>query len=199
MKILIDNGHGFNTDGKHSPDNPPSLYEWKYCREIAAEVVARLKAKGHDAELLTPEEADISLTQRCARANAWCDTLGASKVVLVSIHNNATGADGKWHTARGFSAWISRSASAKSKELAQILHREALARGLAGNRCQQPDLYWEANFTITTRTKCPAVLTENLFQDNREDVDLLLSPEGREAITALHVAAIEKYCAKYGK
>lgn len=28
-------------------------------------------------------------------------------------------------------------------------------------------------------TKCPAILTENLFQDNKEDVDFLLSEKGK--------------------
>jgi N-acetylmuramoyl-L-alanine amidase len=42
-------------------------------------------------------------------------------------------------------------------------------------------------------TRCPAVLTENLFQDNRQDVDFLLSPAGREAIIDLHFRAISAY------
>ena len=39
----------------------------------------------------------------------------------------------------------------------------------------------------------PAVLTENLFQDNRDDVTFLLSDEGKEVITSLHVKAIISY------
>ena len=42
-------------------------------------------------------------------------------------------------------------------------------------------------------TLCSAVLTENLFQDNRNDVDYLLSDEGRHAIERLHVEGIIKY------
>ena len=48
MKILIDNGHGINTPGKCSPDG--KFREYKYAREIAIEVVKRLKAEGYDAE-----------------------------------------------------------------------------------------------------------------------------------------------------
>ena len=51
----------------------------------------------------------------------------------------------------------------------------------------------EAHFYILKHTKCPAVLTENLFQDNREDVGYLLSEEGKRAIVALHVEGIERY------
>ena len=57
----------------------------------------------------------------------------------------------------------------------------------------------ESNFTVLHRTRCAACLTENLFQDNREDVDYLLSPAGREAIVTLHVEGIKAYVAKYGK
>ena len=99
MKILIDNGHGVATKGKRSPDG--RLLEYRYCREIAREVVERLKAEGYDAELLVPEDADIALGQRCARANAWCDRLGSRNVCLLSIHNNAAGYC-QWMNARGW-------------------------------------------------------------------------------------------------
>ncbi|ROT17361.1 N-acetylmuramoyl-L-alanine amidase, partial [Muribaculaceae bacterium Isolate-114 (HZI)] len=55
MKILIDNGHGVNTKGKRSPDG--RLLEYRYCREIAAEVEKRLRAQGYDAERIVTEEA----------------------------------------------------------------------------------------------------------------------------------------------
>ncbi len=53
--------------------------------------------------------------------------------------------------------------------------------------------YWTAGFAILRNTACPAVLTENLFQDNRADVDYLLSPQGREAIISLHVTGLINY------
>jgi N-acetylmuramoyl-L-alanine amidase len=34
-----------------------------------------------------------------------------------------------------------------------------------------------------------------MFQDNKEDVDWLLSEEGRKAITDIHVKGIKKYIA----
>ena len=43
------------------------------------------------------------------------------------------------------------------------------------------------------KTKCPAVLTENFFMDNKDDVAYLVSPEGRNAVVATHVEAIIKY------
>ena len=51
----------------------------------------------------------------------------------------------------------------------------------------------EANFYVLRKTICPAVLTENLFQDNRSDVAFLLSDEGKKAIENLHIAGIRSY------
>ena len=51
----------------------------------------------------------------------------------------------------------------------------------------------EESFYILKHTVCPAVLTENLFQDNKEDVAFLLSPEGKKVIADIHVKGICKY------
>ena len=56
--------------------------------------------------------------------------------------------------------------------------------------------YWTSGFYICKNTKPSTVLTENLFQDNREDVDFLLSTEGKEAIVNLHVQGILDYIVK---
>ena len=191
MKILIDNGHGYNTPGKCSPDK--RLLEWKYTREIATELVARLKAAGFDAERIVTEDVDISLRERCRRVNAICKRVGASNVVLVSIHNNAAGSGGKWRDATGWCGFVYTKASSKSRHLAQLLYAEAEKRGLKGNRSVPRERYWMKNLAMVRDTACPAVLTENLFQDNKGEVDFLLSPEGREAIVSLHFDALIKY------
>lgn len=189
--VLIDNGHGQNTLGKCSPDK--SLMEWSWTREVAAIVVAALKAKGVDARLLVKETWDVSLTERVRRVNTVCRQVGASNVAMVSIHVNAAGSDGKWNDARGFSVWVAKTCSEASKRLARLMYAEATARNLKGNRWVPKEGFWQANFAMVKNTSCPAVLTENLFQDNREDVDYLLSAEGKQAIADLHVAAIMKY------
>lgn len=191
MKILIDNGHGQNTPGKCSPDR--RLLEWRYAREIAVEVERRLKARGYDAERIVTETHDVSLAERARRVNSHASRLGKSNVALIAIHCNAAGADGRWHDARGWSGFIARSASSRSRTLAVALHDSARAQGLK-TRCPMPSQkYWTAGFAILRNTTCPAVLTENLFQDNRADVDFLLSPQGREAIINLHVNALINY------
>ena len=191
MIILIDNGHGIDTAGKRSPDG--RLREYKYAREIAAEVVKRLKTMDYNAQQLVTEENDISLSVRCKRVNDICKHFGASNVLVVSVHCNAAGADGKWHDARGWQACVSLNASAKSKQLASYLFDAAQVEGLKMRSPKPGQKWWAQNLAICRDTNCPAVLTENLFQDNKQDVEFLLSDKGREAIINLHVNGIINY------
>lgn len=191
MIVLVDRGHGIETLGKRSPDGV--LREWKYCNEIATEVVKRLKTMGYNAQMLVTEENDISLGTRCKRANEVCKHFGASNVLLVSIHLNAKGNGSAWMDARGWQACVSMNASARSKQLASYLFDAASAQGLKMRSPKPGQKWWAQNLAICRDTNCPAVLTENLFQDNKQDYDFLLSDEGREAIINLHVTGIVNY------
>ena len=187
MKVLIDNGHGQDTAGKRSPVG--RLMEYAYAREIAERLEKELKTRGIEAVRITPEEYDVSLSERCRRANKY----GSKGVLLVSIHCNAAGADGKWHDAHGWAAYVSKNASVNSKTLARCLIQAAKDKGLSVREYAHQVPYWTQNLAICRDTKCPAVLTENLFQDNREDVEFLLSETGKQTIVDLHVNGIVEY------
>ncbi len=193
MKILIDNGHGRETAGKRSPDG--RLLEWSYNREIARRVNDELQRRGHYSSLLVPEEEDIPLAERCQRVNRVCSELGRRNVCLVSIHVNAAGRGDKWYNATGWSCYTTRGQTA-ADSLANCLYEAAKVQ-LPDMRLRtdytdgDPDI--ESNFYILRHTSCPAVLTENLFMDNREDVAFLESDEGAQAIVNLHVDGILQY------
>lgn len=189
MKVLIDNGHGSNTPGKCSPDG--RLREYAYTREIAERLVMELRKNGIDAERIVKEEIDVPLAERCRRVNEY----KASEAILVSIHCNAAGNGSDWMSARGWEAWTSVGKT-KADKLATCLYEDA-EHCLPGMKIRKdlvdgdPDK--ETRFYILRHTNCPAVLTENLFQDNREDVEFLLSEKGKGAIVSLHVWGIMKY------
>jgi N-acetylmuramoyl-L-alanine amidase len=191
MVILIDNGHGSNTGGKCSPDG--KLREYAWARDIAKRIEAALKMKGYEVKRIVPEETDIPLSVRCRRVNAVCKDKGAKNCLLISIHINAAKSDGKWHDASGWTGWIAPNASANSKRLAQTLYKEAEKHNLKGNRFVPPCKYFIGNFAIVRDTNCPAVLTENLFQDNRDEVAYLMSEQGKQTIVQLHVDGIVNY------
>lgn len=198
MKVLIDNGHGKETPGKRSPDG--LLREYRYAREIASGIVTELRARGIDATGLVPEEEDIPLQERARRANEWCGRLGAENVILVSIHCNAAG-NGEWMNARGWSAYTSKGTT-KADTLATMLY-EAAGKNFTNQKIRKDfsdgDPDWEESFYILKKTKCPAVLTENFFMDNKEDVSYMLSYEGRTQIVKTHVDGIIQYIKCYGQ
>ena len=190
MKILIDNGHGRETPGKRSPDG--RLLEYAYTRGIARRIVSALTAQAYDAELLVPEQEDISLQERCRRVNDWCRRLGKDNVILVSIHINAAGLGDRWMNARGWCAYTTRG-NTRADRLATCLYAAA-ARHLPGMRLRtdytdgDPDL--EKNFYLLLHTASPSVLSESLFMDNADDCAFLLSPVGQQALVDLHIKGI---------
>lgn len=196
MKVLLDNGHGENTAGKRSPKwrDGSQLFEWEYTREIAQRVEYELKKRGVDVERIVKENIDVSLRERCNRVNEVCAEVGTKKCLLISIHCNACNGRARgWeiHTYLGQS---------KSDEYATVFWNTAkdLLAGITSMRADwsdgDPD--WDSNFAILRDTKCAAVLTENLFMDNEEDCRYLLSSEGKETITQIHVQAILKILGK---
>lgn len=198
--ILIDNGHGIETKGKRSPDGV-CIREYAYCRRVAREIAARISCVGFSTQLITPEDADIPLGERCARVNAICDQVGSKNALLVSVHLNAAGDGSRWMNARGWEAWTSKGRTA-SDTLAEYIYKAAeniLPEGTPiRTDTTDGDKDKEADFAILRRTKCAAVLTENLFQDNEDDVRFLESREGFEAIVSLHVKGILNFL-EHGK
>lgn len=190
MKILIDNGHGENTPGKRSPDG--RLQEWAYTREIADMVVFGLRKHGIDAERIVKENIDVSLSERCKRANnIYRET--RKNAILVSIHCNAAGNGTSWMNARGWGVYVSDNASFNSKMLASSLAQVAISKGVTVRKQAPGQDYWVQNLAICRDTNCPAVLTENFFQDNKEDVEYLLSSEGKRTVANIHVEGIINY------
>lgn len=193
MKVLIDNGHGVNTEGKRSPDG--RLIEYAYTREIANRVVNDLKASGLDAIRIVPEETDIPLEERVARANKYY-TENDGQVILVSIHCNAMGNGAEWMAAHGWSVFVDSTASDNSRRLATDMANVAQSKGVKVRKETRDRNYWITGLYICKHTRCPAVLVENFFQDNREDVDFLLSEEGKQCVTDIIVEGIRKYLAR---
>ena len=193
MKIFIDNGHGLMTAGKRSPDG--LFREPFYNREIARRVVSDLRDRGLDAELLVPEDDDISLSERVRRINAACFLLGKQNVILVSIHVNAAGNGSKWLNATGWSVYTCKGQT-ESDRLAEILC-EAAIKNFPGRRIRTDfsdgDSDWEEGFYLLRKSLCVAVLTENFFQDCLSDIQYLQSRAGKQAVVDTHVEGIIDY------
>lgn len=218
MVIILGTAHGRNVGGKRSPDG--KFLEYQYSREIVGRLRSELESAGYhvlvdmmESEVPLPQNAELAA--RAKFVNNLCDKFGPKNCIYVSIHVNAAASTGHWNKAGGWSAYTSRGQT-KADKLATCLYNAAekhLAKyagamekgkekGLYDKK-QQPyrtdysdsDPDKEAGFYVLTKTKCPAVLTENLFMDNKTDVAFLTSREGQEAIINIHRDGILAYIA----
>jgi len=194
--ILIDNGHGIETKGKRSPDG--RLLEWKWNREAAILFSKKLDEIGISNVLLVPEEKDVSLSNRCLRANTITKNMKKNGVdtLFISIHVNA-GPYGGWSNASGVSVYVYEDGSEKSKTCGKIFTRKAKEMKLTGNRSVPCDEYWSCRFYVCKNTTCPAILLENKFMTNKGDVEYLLSNEGKEELINWWVSSILEYVKTY--
>lgn len=205
MKVVaIDRAHGKDVAGKRSPDG--RFLEWQWSDDMVKRLINEFKKYNVEAIDLVPEDTEPGLTKRATRANQLVSKYGVDNVIFLSIHVNAAG-NGSWLNARGWSAFTSKGKT-KSDDIATCLYEAAeecltTYKGTFKDSTgkQKPirtdfsdgDPDWEENFTVLVKTKCPAVLTENMFMDNKDDVEYLLSEVGKQEVTKLHVMGVLKH------
>ena len=196
MKILIDPGHGIDTPGKRSPDGLFREYLWN--RQVADLILEGLVSAGVDASLVVTETNDVTLRNRVNRVNTICNRVGASNVLLVSVHANAAGNGSAWMNARGWSCYTSKGKT-RSDQVAECLY-DAFEEEFQDRKIRKDmsdgDRDWEENFYVLQKSKCPAVLLENFFYDNREECAWMLQEETKKRIASAAVKGIIKYIKK---
>ena len=194
--IILGTAHLKSTPGKCSPDG--KFREYQYSREIVAAIKANLIKLGYNV-FVDIEDDDLNVTQsrelqlRCKVVNDLCKVY--KDCVYVSIHVNAASSDGKWHTATGWEAYTTPGKT-KADKLATCLYNAAkknFKNVKIRTDISDGDSDKEANLYVLKHTNCPAVLTENLFQDNKSDVEYLQSDKGFHEIVRIHVEGILEY------
>lgn len=188
MIILLDNGHGYNTEGKRSPiwGDGTQLLEYEFNRDVVRRIKTKLDLFGIENVVLVPESYDVSLGERCRRANSIYDN--RKDAILISVHANAGGGT-------GWEAWTSVGKT-KSDDYAEILYETAseyFKEWKIRKDLSDGDSDKESQFYILKNTKCPAVLTENFFMDTEKDCRFIMSNIGRDSIADMHVSAILKF------
>ena len=147
-----------------------------------------LKADGVKFEILVPEDNDVSLPERCRRANVIHADCG-NNAVLFSVHGNAGGGTGwECYTSVG---------QTKADAIATVLCKEA-EKEFAPDGWKMrfdyvdgdPDK--ESQFYILKHTVCPAVLSENFFMDTEKDCRFMMTDAGRERIAKVHYNTIKR-------
>ena len=102
--VLLDNGHGKETPGKRSPkwSDGTQLFEWEENRKIVAAIEKKLDRLGIKYIHLVPEEKDIPLSTRAARANKY---INQYRCIMISVHCNAAREN---NVAWGWSVWSTK-------------------------------------------------------------------------------------------
>ncbi len=194
---LLDAGHGGMKDGKYTTapakmhvfEDGLTFYEGVNNRAIVDNLKPMLKLNGVDFMLVHDAVLDTPLKERVARANRLYAK--GRNCIYLSIHSDAM-PDGAHGKGSGFSVYtsIGQTRSDKIGEIfATTLQLELAPFKLRTDR-RDGDADKEENFYVLEKTKCPAILVENLFFDNRKEADFLLSELGQFSIAAALCMAI---------
>ena len=133
---------------------------------------------------ITPEVEDLSLAERCNRANL-CQRIHGN-CLLISIHANAGGGT-------GFEIYTSKGKTKADYFATELIVR--LEKDFPDIRMRvdtsDGDKDKEADFYILKHTTMPALLAENLFMDNYKDCRRLLSSQFRQRLADSYVRFIK--------
>lgn len=196
MLVILGTAHGSNIKGKRSPDE--RLLEYKWSREICYLIQGGLNEKGIPCVIDIEGEIEESLTKRKLIVNDICKKYNKNKCIYVSIHINAA-SQNTWSKASGWTVYVGDNCSENSKKLALSLfntvdkYNKENNKNLFGNRKYPKTKYYESPLYILNQTSCPAILTENMYMTNKDEVDFLLSEEGKCLLCDLHVEGICNY------
>ena len=150
-KVYIGVGHGGSDPGavKYLVEKDIDLQMAKGCRDY-------LKEHGVDVLISRTGDIDSSINEKTTMCNHW----GAD--LALDIHNNAGGGEGfeVWHSVNG----------GKGKVLAQNIEKEVLKIGQKSRGLKtEKNAYGSDYFGFIRQTKCPAIICEGVFVDNKAD------------------------------
>lgn len=169
--IILDPAHGADVAGKCSPDKKHREYKWS--RDRISNLKPLLMHEGFEVYETTLSINEPGLTRRKNCAN---QIRHGQRKLLLSLHNNAKGSDGKWHDASGVSIYTTKGITESdrcakiildqfTKDFPELRIRRYSTDELGGD--------FEENFTVLTGSDYMACLIEWLFQDNKVDVEHL--------------------------
>lgn len=195
--IILDPAHGANVKGKCSPDG--KHWEFAWSRERIKSLRAILTDLGYEVYVTTESVDEPGLSKR---KNFATQIRQGRRKLLLSLHNNAAGNNGKWMNATGVEVFTTPGVT-KSDICADFIIK-AFKRDFPNFKMRlNADEYLkrdkEAEFTVLMGAGYMGVLIEWLFQDNMEDVKRLSDPEINEAFENSLVGAIEEINNYFGK
>ena len=197
--VIIDYAHGSNVPGKCSPDKKHK--EWVWSRARGREIKFMLKVLGFEVYESNPLDTESGLTNRRKFAENLKVQPGQIKLFL-SLHNNAAGMGDQWMSARGFEIWTKKGidlADTVADMTFPVMQQWFPAMKMRTYSDKPGFKDKEGELSVLKAEGVYSLLFEYLFQDNKEDVELLLNEEQNkrfeDAVVDL-VEMVEKYLNK---
>ena len=189
-KWLLDAGHGGLKDGRytsapakmHTFEDGLVFYEGVNNRVIVSKLSTLLTEAGIDYELLFHPIYDTPLVTRVSMANQ-SNFLNGGRCIFLSVHSDAM-PEGHHGKGSGFSIFTSKGFT-RSDKVASIfckVYEESFPEFKFRKDFSEGDADKEEDFYVLRATRCPALLVENLFFDNRREAEFLLSEAGQKRI-----------------
>lgn len=187
--IILDPAHGADVKGKCSPDGRHREFAWS--RERVKSLRTILTDLGYEVYVTTESVNEPGLSKR---KNFATQVRKGKKKLLLSLHNNAAGSDGKWVNARGVEVYTT-SGVTKADICADYilgqLKKDFPEIKMRYNRDVKLERDKEAKFTVLMGADYMGVLIEWLFQNNKDDVELLMDSKVNTRFEGSIVDAIE--------
>ena len=184
---IIDAGHGLQTPGKRSQIKGGGIFrEYKFNRIVKDLICLELEKLGLSFTDLVPE-SDIGnvLLERIRR----CNLIYTDKPkILISIHFNA--GPGEYTKAEGIETWY-KSNSKDSEAVAKIFQQNLIYFTGAKDRGIKSRTEREF-FLLRKFNGYAAILTENGFFNNHEEVQKLVKITYLKKIARAHIEAIKE-------
>lgn len=191
LVVILDPAHGQDVKGKRSPDGKHLEYKWS--REICNKLSQELQKLGFRVEFTNASPNEIGLSKRKNIASSIEIHANEFKL-LVSLHNNAAGNGESWANARGYEVYTTKGQNKSDKCAEIILNNLSNDFPTFKGRFDMVDgdKDKEENFTVLMGSGYSAVLIEWLFQDNKQDVELLQNLNTNDLLVRSLVKSLEE-------
>jgi N-acetylmuramoyl-L-alanine amidase len=172
--IVVDAGHGGRDPGAVSRTNS---YEKTVNLSVARKLALLLRRRGLQVVMTRDSDRFVELEDRAAIANRYNARL------FVSIHADSFPQSSR----RGYTVYVSRSASLASRRAASAISKAMGRTGLSSQGIQRAD------YRVLVQTRCPAVLVELGYLSNYREAKLLSSGSFQSQLAAALANGISYY------